>query len=186
MRKTHVLNTADQQLLADYYAAHRDELLRNVGTRLVRFCLARHTRRTETVQDAEDIVQDVFLRLLTTSHLITPVTLPGLVATTAHRLVSDRMRHWAVTYEYEHFLKTCPTSTDRPQESIVSAQLLTERLECSLARLQPECREVYRMHVYGGMKVGEISQRLGQDYRAVEYRLGVARRHVRRALAAYV
>ena len=186
MRKTRILNKAGQQLLADYYAAHRDELLSYVGTRLVRFCPAPNVRRAEVGQEAEDIVQDVFLRLLTTGHLISPVTLPGLVATTARRLVYDRMRHRAVAYEYEHYLTTRSTAADRPQESILSAQQLTERLERSLTRLQPDCREVYRMHVYGGMKVSEISQRLGQDYRAVEYRLGLARRHVRHALAAYV
>jgi RNA polymerase sigma-70 factor (ECF subfamily) len=186
MRKAQVLNKASQQLLADYYAAHRDELLRYVGSRLARFCPAQHERRAEVEHDAEDIVQDVFLRLLTSGHLISPVTIPGLVATISRRLVCDRMRHWAVAYEYEHYLTTRPATADRPQESILSAQLLTERIERSLARLQPDCREVYRMHVYGGMKVSEISQHLGQEYRAVEYRLGMARRHVRQALAAYV
>lgn len=61
-----------------------------------------------------------------------------------------------------------------------------ERMEFSLARLPEECREVYRLHIYGDMKVGEISQTLGEDYKHVEYQLGLARKTVRQHLKACV
>ena len=54
-----------QQLITNYYIAHRDELLAFASSRLGDSRLA------------EDIVQDVFLRLLSTDKMITEVTLPA-------------------------------------------------------------------------------------------------------------
>ena len=53
-----------------------------------------------------------------------------------------------------------------------------------MARLPEECREVYRLHIYGGMKASEISDYLGENYKRVEYRLGIARRTVRQYFKA--
>ena len=55
-------------------------------------------------------------------------------------------------------------------------------IERRLDRLPQPCAEVYRLHLYGGMKVADITRQLGMDYKAVEYRLGQARREVRRLL----
>jgi RNA polymerase sigma-70 factor (ECF subfamily) len=43
---------------------------------------------------------------------------------------------------------------------------------------------VYRLHIYDGMKVGEISDFLGENYKNVEYRLGTARKAMRQYLRA--
>ena len=70
-------------------------------------------------------------------------------------------------------------------ESIISAHQLMERMEYSLARLSEECRTVYRLHIYDGMKVGEISRELGEGYKSVEHRLGSARKAMRHYLPKY-
>jgi len=59
-----------------------------------------------------------------------------------------------------------------------------ERMECSLARLPETCARVYRLHIYDGMKVGEIAQELALPYKQVENRLGQARKTVRQQLRA--
>jgi RNA polymerase sigma-70 factor (ECF subfamily) len=60
-----------------------------------------------------------------------------------------------------------------------------EQLERGLARLPENCREIYRMHIYDGMKVGEISRALGEGYKSVEHRLGSARKAMRHYLRKY-
>ena len=55
-------------------------------------------------------------------------------------------------------------------------------MERSLARLPQLCRQVYRLHIYDGMKVSEIAERLQLPYKQVEYRLGQARKEVRRMM----
>jgi RNA polymerase sigma-70 factor (ECF subfamily) len=159
-------------LIETYYTDHRDELLAFVSSRL------------GGSEESEDIVQNVFLRLLTTDKMITEVTLPALVYTITRNLITDyyRRRH---TYEaFEHFIKGS-SEEDDSMESVFSARELTELLERGLVRVPENCREVYRLHIYGGMKVSEISQAIGEGYKSVEHRLGTARKAVRQYLRKY-
>ena len=157
-------------LITEYYISHRDELLAFVSSRL------------GESDFAEDIVQNVFLKLLTTDKMISEVTLPSLVYTVARNLITDYYRRHTNYEEYEHYIKS---QGIRSQESVFSVREITERLERGLARLPENCREIYRMHIYGGMKVSEISQELGEGYKSVEHRLGFARKAMRQYLWRY-
>ena len=155
--------------LTNYYITHRDELLAYVSSRL------------GNSVEAEDLVQNVFLRLLTSDKMITDITLPALVYTIARNLIADYYRRRTHFEVYEHYLKNTD-SIDESAESILSIRDITEQLERGLARVPENCREIYRLHVYGGMKVAEISEHLGEGYKSVEHRLGTARKLVRRQL----
>ena len=163
----------NNQLLSNYYSMHRDELVSFIAV------------RTVDAIEAEDIVQDIFLRLLRGQHLITPQTLPSLLHTMARHAVCDYYRRRHVHEEYEHYIQTsdfsCQTSGDSV-ESVFSAQQLMERMERSLARLPKACCEIYRLHIYDGMKVSDIAQELSLPYKQVENRLGQARKAVRQQL----
>ena len=162
----------DHTLITNYYIAHRDELLAFASSRLGDSRLA------------EDIVQDVFLRLLSTDKMITEVTLPALVYTITRNLINDYYRRHTTYEQYEHYIKgVCSEVTT--SESVFSAFEIMERLERGLVRLPENCREIYRLHIYGGMKVGEISRELGEGYKSVEHRLGTARKVMREYLRCY-
>ena len=155
--------------LTNYYITHRHELLVYASSRL------------GNSVEAEDLVQNVFLRLLTSDRMITEVTLPALVYTIARNLITDFYRRRTHFDDYEHYLKNTD-SIEESAESILSIRDITEQLERGLARVPENCREIYRLHIYGGMKVAEISQRLGEGYKSVEHRLGAARKAVRQQL----
>jgi len=110
--------------------------------------------------------------------------LPALVYTIARNLISDYFRRRRTYEEFEHYIKRS-TDEDSSMESVISATELTELLERGLARVPENCREIYRMHIYSGMKVGEISQTLGEGYKSVEHRLGAARKALRCFLRNY-
>ena len=158
----------NNQLISNYYAAHRDELLSFIAVRI-----------TNAVE-AEDLVQDIFLRLLRGHHLITPDTLPALIYTMARHAVSDYYRRRHVFEEYEHYIKSSDSTSEI--ESLISARQLMERMERSLARLPQACCEIYRLHIYDGMKVRDIARELSLPYKQVENRLGQARKAVRQQL----
>ena len=161
-----------QQLISNYYITHRDELLAYVSSRL------------GGSADSEDIVQTVFLRLLTTEKMISEVTLPALVYTMTRHLIADHYRRHTTFEEYEHYIKgVC--SEEISMESVFSAREIMERMERGMARLPEKCRKVYRLHIYEGMKVSEISQELGEGYKSVEHRLGAARKAMRQYLRRY-
>ena len=163
----------NNQLLSNYYSMHRDELVSFIAV------------RTVDATEAEDIVQDIFLHLLRGHHLITPQTLPNLLHTMARHAVSDYYRRRHVHEAYEHNIQTSDIryqTSDVSVESVFSAQQLMERMERSLARLPKVCCEIYRLHIYDGMKVSDIAQELSLPYKQVENRLGQARKAVRQQL----
>ena len=155
--------------LTNYYVTHRDELLAYVSSRL------------GNSVEAEDLVQNVFLRLLTSDKLITDITLPALVYTIARNQINDYYRRRTHYETYEHYLKNTD-SIDDSVSSVLNIRDITEQLERGLARVPENCREIYRLHIYGGMKVAEISERLGEGYKSVEHRLGTARKMIRQHL----
>lgn len=162
----------NNKLITNYYIAHRDELLAFASSRL------------GDSRQAEDIVQDVFLRLLSSDKMITEVTLPALVYTITRNLINDYYRRHTTYEQYEHYIKgVCSEVTT--MDSVFSAFEIMERLERGLVRLPENCREIYRLHIYGGMKVGEISRELGEGYKSVEHRLGTARKVMREYLRCY-
>ena len=163
----------NNQLISNYYSEHRDELIGFIAVRI------------HDAIEAEDIVQDIFLRLLRGRHLITPQTLPCLIHTMARHAVSDYYRRHRVCEAYEHYIQKSDVRSlmsDDSVESVISAQQLMERMERSLARLPQACCEIYRLHIYDGMKVSDIAQELSLPYKQVENRLGQARKAVRQKL----
>ena len=159
----------NKELLADYYSQHRDEIVGFVAVRV------------GDADVAQDVVQDVFFRLLCSDRLISPTTLPALVFTMVRNAVTDWFRRRRIREEYEHYIVGTGDDSDS-MDSVISVRELMERMERTLARLAPECREVYHLHIYGGMQVRQIAEETHQPYRAVEYRLGQARKEVRRQL----
>ena len=111
-----------QSLLSNYYTQHREEIIGFIAI------------RTTDAELAQDMVQDLFLRLLDSRCLITPQTLPNLIYTMARHAVADYYRKRRVYEEYEHYIRRSDT-TEESMESVFSAKQIAERMEHSLARL---------------------------------------------------
>lgn len=154
--------------IINYYTLHRGEIIDFIAVRI------------SDADEAQDMVQDIFLRLLRGHRLITPQTLPCLIYTMARHAVVDYHRRRHAYEAYEHNIKRM----DSTQEigSVISAQQLMERLERSLARLPEACAKIYRLHIYDGLKVSDIAKELSLPYKQVENRLGQARKYVRQRL----
>lgn len=72
---------SERSLIADYYTKHFEELKAFVYSRL------------PIADEAEDIAQNIFLKLLESKKMITPITLPCFVYTMARNLIADYWRH---------------------------------------------------------------------------------------------
>ena len=160
-----------KRIISDYYTAHYDELLGFVN------------KQVKNADDAEDIVQNVFLRLLNTDKMISIITLPCLVYTVARNLIFDHWRRHRIFDEYEHYLLSSTHDDDIDVASIYSATEITEILERGIARLSDNQRQVYRMNFFDDIPVSVISKTLNLNYKSVEHRLGSARKEVRQYVA---
>lgn len=154
--------------IINYYTLHRGEIIDFIAVRI------------SDADEAQDMVQDIFLRLLRGHRLITPQTLPCLIYTMARHAVVDYHRRRHAYEAYEHNIKRMDSTQEI--ESVISAQQLMERLERSLARLPETCAKIYRLHIYDGLKVSDIAKELSLPYKQVENRLGQARKYVRQRL----
>ena len=158
--------TNQQLIISNYYAQHRGEIIDFITVRIA------------DADEAADMVQDLFLRLLRGHQLITPITLPSLVYTMARHGIADYYRRRRLREEYEHYLVK-NTDSIGEMESVISARQLMERMERTLVRLPEACGRIYRLYIYDGLKVSDIAKQLCLPYKQVENRLGQARKAVR-------
>lgn len=160
----------NREIIETYYRNHQAELLTFVSSRL------------DNRELAEDIVQDVFLRLLCNAQPIMECTLPALALTISRNLINDYYRRRNCHIIFAQQLNPNPATGEHEAESVLSVREMTEFLERGLARLAEPCRDIYRLHIYESMKVSDIAHHLHYDYKSTEYRLGIARKEVRKYL----
>lgn len=156
----------NNDLIARYYSEHVNEL-RNFFT----------TRVKDTAL-SEDMAQDVFVRILSCEQIATEQTLPSLVFTVARRLLTDYYRHLTAVKRYREALDYSLTYCDSTQETCYAHELAAI-VERGIERLPEPCREIYRLHIYNGLKVSRIADETHLNYKVAERRLGIARREVR-------
>ena len=161
----------DYQLIADYYDAHLQEMRHYVTMML-----------QGDMEAAEDIVQDVFLELLRQQQPIIEKALPALVHVMLRHRVVNRYKRLAIARQYQQQRDSQQTADDTL--SMVSAWDMTCRLEQRMAKMEPVSRDIIRMNIIEGCKVADISKQLNMNYKAVEYKLGVARKEIRQYVQA--
>lgn len=154
-------------VISEYYAAHVSELRIFVSSRI------------KATDEAEDIVQNIFLKLLTANDIITPNTLVSLVYTMARNMIYDYYRHRRAVEEYISFAGK-ESRYSNSVHSVYSATEIYEVLERGIATLKESQRHIYRMNVYDGLAVSDISKALNIKYKTVESKLGLARKEMRR------
>lgn len=151
-----------------YYRQHREELL------------AFAAGQCGLAAESEDMVQDLFLRLCDSERPLSEVTLPSLVYTMLRNMAIDRWRRRSAERQYERRIRAVGQDGALDDSlTVYSPWEITELFERGMARLTDKQRTAYMMNVVDGLRVSEISERLGERYKSVENRLGVARKVVR-------
>ena len=158
-------------LIQDYYAAN--------CSKLINYAL----KCQMSMDDAQDIVQDAFVRLLSSDKMINETTLPALVRSIVSNLIKDRWRHQAYIYQHERYIKLTSSQYEDGQ-SLLSMHETKLWLQKSMARLDEKSCKIYRMSMEEGKKVSEIADCLNIKYKTVENRLSMARKEVRHYMAA--
>ncbi|PKU23066.1 RNA polymerase sigma factor [Telmatospirillum siberiense] len=154
-----------QDFLANLYARHSHAFRRLVSSRLL------------VEADAEDVVQDAFVRILAMDCNI-PIASPvGLLARIVSNIVTDRYRADKVRgrhVEYDCEWETVATKDANPEENTEAYQLC-RLLQQTIENLPHRCREVFVLHRFDGLSHEEIAKRLGVSRNMVE-------KHIIRAL----
>jgi len=152
-----------------------DEFERLVETfqdRLVRYAF----RRLGTVQDAEDVAQDVFVRAYADRR-----RRKGVVNVNAYlfRMASNRCTDWQRKRKRRNPLpgeaeQVHVPATDRDVAEEAAAAEDLERIETLLREIPSPQAEVVQLHVLDGLRLREIAEVLGRPVGTVKSRLRYA------------
>lgn len=131
------------------------------------------------IEEAEDLAQDVFVRLMDYDRMLCMETIKFFIFTIARNLVNDYLRHYykkqeVTSYMYEHTV----TYTEDVESQIVANNLAACEKH-KLALLPPQRRTVYRMSRFEDKSISDIARELNLSCRTVENHLFISRKEVR-------
>jgi RNA polymerase sigma-70 factor (ECF subfamily) len=131
---------------------------------------------------AEDLTQEVFLKVWEKRATILPDSVQSLLFTIANHLALNHFNSAKARFEFRHRGEEKP-GTENP-ESVMEQKEFEERLKSALARLPENQRVVFLMNRIDELTYREIAERLGLGVKAVEKRMSEAleflREHVTR------
>ncbi len=131
----------------------------------------------ESQQDAEDAVQDLYLRLYSSPEALDSVRNPRAYCLTLIRNICiDRIRK-ARSGRYDGSVE--PASDETPQDERLSQRQQLEQVLKRMSRLSPREQEVLRMKVLDELSYGEIKARTGLSQLNLRVILSNARRKMR-------
>ncbi|HEX3843998.1 MAG TPA: RNA polymerase sigma factor [Steroidobacteraceae bacterium] len=146
------------------------QISQNHYAALVRFL----TVRTGSVEDAKEIVQEAFAKMLALDRPGTISFLAGSLWRTAVNLAIDRGRRRAVQERYTRALPRVETR-EFSAEATVEARERLEIVERAIGNLPARCLEAFILHVLNGLTFDEAARQMGISGR-------MAQKHVARAL----
>ena len=159
------------QMIANFYTVHHAEL--------VNFATSRLGNREES----EDLVQDVFIKMMSFEGIINEATIKSFAFTIAANKIKDHLRRRIFRHKMEENAKYEMELQHSHVERVVEYHDTLRMVNDSMARLSPACAKVYRMSLFEDMTTGDIAQEMNVSKRTVESQLFTSRKQVRTMLS---
>jgi RNA polymerase sigma factor (sigma-70 family) len=165
------------------------EVVKREGSRLRNFI----RRRVADPRDVEDVLQDVFYRLVEANRLLMPIDhVTGWLFRVARNRITDLFRKktpepfsdTAIESEEGELLQIedLLPSPDAGPEALYFRTLLLDELELALEELPEEQREVFVAHELEGRSFKELAEETGVSVNTLLSRKRYAVLHLRRRL----
>lgn len=158
---------SNTELVARSYAMNYEKLVRYIS------------QRVNDIADAENIAQDVWLKLLECDKPLNEETLTSFLYTIARNQVNDFLRHIYIVQDVHAEIMNGSSCFAQDMESEVSARDLALHERVRVECLPPQRRIIYTMSRYDEKSVEEISEALQLSVRTVENHLRLGRKDVR-------
>lgn len=130
-------------------------------------------------EEAEDLVQDVFVRLIGYQQMLRVDTIKHFIFTISRNLLYDYFRHHYKRLEVTSYIydqrETC---TNETEEQVITRDLLLLEKK-KVAQLSEQRRKVYMMTRFENKTLPEVSQILNLSSRTVENHLFASRKMIR-------
>ena len=159
------------QIIANFYTVYQAEL--------VNFAISRLGNREES----EDLVQDVFIKMMSFEGMINKETIKSFAFTIAANKIKDHLRRRIFRHKMEENAKYEMELQHSHVERVVEYHDTLRMVNDSMARLSPACAKVYRMSLIEDMTAGDIALEMNVSKRTVESQLFTSRKQVRAMLS---
>lgn len=136
---------------------------------------------THDAMRAEDMTQDLFIRLMGYESMIVEETAYSFVFTIARRMIVDDARHQAFMRKAtDGYLQRMEGERFWQDSETIECRQIAEMERAALRRLPQKTARVYSLTRFEEKTPKELSEQLGISKRTVEYHLFVSRKEVRR------
>jgi len=126
--------------------------------------------KTGDMNLAEDIVQEVFMKLWDCRSTIKPETVKSLLYVAASNSIKSHFRHQKVVFNFVN----SNIKEEQAQESAdsnIRQEELQKKLQQVLSDMPEKCREVFLLNRMDNLVYSEIAERLGLSVKAIEKRM---------------
>jgi RNA polymerase sigma-70 factor (ECF subfamily) len=136
--------------------------------------------------DAEDLLQDAFLRAVRRGFPADVRSIQAWLTTTLHNLIIDRCRSMARRPSHETMNDNDDSLTQLEPDGPEPAwkQITVHDIRDALEVIEPVYREVYELHTFEFLSYDEVARRLKIQRVTVGTRLNRARKKLREVLVA--
>jgi len=133
--------------------------------------------------DAREVVHTVFINLWEKRRsLDTSASLKSYLFTSVHNRCLNTIRNRGKFTD----AAVPDTLSDTDVQAQMESMELEEKINEVIASLPAKCREVFEMNRFGGLKYGEIAEKLGISVKTVENQMSKALKILREQLARYL
>lgn len=151
------------------------ELFHTTHDRLLRFIQS----RINIAEDAEDLVQDVFLRLLEYPREILPEAASRLAFAIARNVVNDYLRHQYVKSSVHSQLTLSVSDVTNETAEAIAGREIKRCEKKRLESMPPQRRLIYILRVHEGRSTKEIADTLKISPRTAENHFYIGIRQMR-------
>lgn len=155
------------QLIADSYTSYHHSVYLYI------------CHKINSKEEAEDLSQDVFLRLMDYKPMLRRDTVKYFLFTIARNLVTDYLRRYYRRQEISSYLYDIAEQISNETESQIITNDLRMHEERKLRLLPQQRRKIYEMTRFEDKSVTDISLELNLSRRTVENHLHIGRKEVR-------
>lgn len=160
-------NERQGQLIELAYISYRERVFRFIQCRI------------DDGDEADDLTQDVFVRLMEYKQMLTEATLQNFLFTIARNLVNDYLRRHYKWQEISAFLMESTPFLCRETESHIVARDLAHQEHIRLLRMPKQRATVYCLSRFHDQDTETIANRLNLSKRTVENHLRMGRQEMR-------
>ena len=130
-------------------------------------------------EDAEDISQDVFLRLMDYKQILREDTVRFFIFTIARNLLTDYLRHYYKKQEVTSYIYDFAVTSVNDTDSRLITNDIAMQEQRWLTLLPQQRRIIYKMSRFENKSLDDISEELQLSRRTVENHLFIGRKEMR-------